>query len=99
MVYVAPRDMLVTGLITLLVLLLSPGQSEASVKHYPTVARAASSDRILIVAPHIDDESSDAGGYAADAVAGGAEVFVVFLTACDCNRFSARILHKTLDPT
>src|SRR5215212_10145142 len=91
--------MLVTGLITFLVLLLSPGQSEARAKPYPTVARPQKHDRILIVAPHIDDESLGAGGYAADAVAGGAEVFVVFLTAGDCNRFSARILHKTLDPT
>lgn len=91
--------MLVPGLITLLILLFSPGQSEARVKLYPTVERAQAHDRVLIVAPHIDDESIGAGGYAADAIAGGAEVFVVFLTAGDCNRFSARILHKTLDPT
>jgi LmbE family N-acetylglucosaminyl deacetylase len=91
--------MLVTGLITLLALLFSTGQSEASLKHYPTVPRAAMKDRVLIVAPHIDDESIGAGGYAADAIASGAQVYVVFLTAGDCNRFSARILHKTFEPT
>ncbi len=66
---------------------------------YPLLAPAGRNDRILIVAPHIDDEAISAGGYAVDAVANGAEVYVVYLTAGDCNRFSARLLHKTLEPT
>jgi LmbE family N-acetylglucosaminyl deacetylase len=89
----------VPGLITFLVLVLTPVRGEASVKSYPKIAKAASHERILIVAPHIDDEAIGAGGYATDAIAAGAEVYVVFLTAGDCNRFSARILHRTLDPT
>jgi LmbE family N-acetylglucosaminyl deacetylase len=68
-------------------------------KPYPRLASARREDRILIVAPHIDDEAISAGGYALDAVANGAEVYVVYLTAGDCNRFSARLLHKTLEPT
>ncbi len=68
-------------------------------KTYPLLAAAGKQDRILIVAPHIDDEAISAGGYAIDAVANGAEVYVVFVTAGDCNRFSARLLHKTLEPT
>ncbi|HKO58043.1 MAG TPA: PIG-L family deacetylase [Thermoanaerobaculia bacterium] len=91
--------MFVPGLITFLVLVLTPVHGEASVKSYPKVAKAASHERILIVAPHIDDEAIGAGGYATDAIAAGAEVYVVFITAGDCNRFSARILHRTLDPT
>jgi LmbE family N-acetylglucosaminyl deacetylase len=92
--------MFVTGLVTLLsLLLLSPSHGNAVVKQYPRVARAERPDRILIIAPHIDDESIGAGGYALDAIANGAEVYVVFLTAGDCNRFSARLLNKTLDPT
>lgn len=66
---------------------------------YPRLPAAARRERVLIVAPHVDDESIGAGGYAIDALANGAEVFVVFLTAGDCNRFAARLLHKTLEPT
>jgi len=66
---------------------------------YPRLHAAGKRDRILIVAPHIDDESIGAGGYAIDALANGAEVYVVFVTAGDCNRFSVRLMHKTLEPT
>jgi len=69
------------------------------IKPYPRLASARRDDRILIVAPHIDDEAISAGGYALDAIANGAEVYVVYLTAGDCNRFSARLMHKTLEPT
>src|ERR1700737_2121017 len=85
--------------VTLLAMvMLTPG-SASNRKTYPRLASAGKLDRILIVAPHIDDEAIGAGGYAIDAVQNGAEVFVVFLTAGDCNRFSARLLHKTLEPT
>jgi len=87
-------------LITFLTMaLLNPARSEARVAAYPRLHAAGRRDRILIVAPHIDDEAIGAGGYAIDAVDNGAEVFIVFLTAGDCNRFSARLLHKTLEPT
>ena len=66
---------------------------------YPRIDAAARQERILIVAPHIDDEAIGAGGYAIDAIANGAEVYVVYLTAGDCARFSARLMHKTLEPT
>jgi len=89
--------MFVPGLITLLSLLLLNGT--ANVKQYPRIVHADRSDRVLIVAPHIDDETIGAAGYAFDALSNGAEVYVVFLTAGDCNRFSARILNKTLEPT
>ena len=60
---------------------------------YPSVESAAKNDRVLIVAPHMDDEAIGAGAYALDAIQSGAEVFVAFLTAGDCARFSARIMH------
>jgi LmbE family N-acetylglucosaminyl deacetylase len=66
---------------------------------YPQLAAPGRTDRILIIAPHIDDESIGAGGFAADAIANGAEVYVAFVTAGDCNRFSARLLNNTLGPT
>lgn len=97
MVFIVTVPMFVPGLITLLSLLLLNGT--ANVKQYPRIVHADRSDRILIVAPHIDDETIGAAGYAFDALANGAEVYVVFLTAGDCNRFSARILNKTLEPT
>jgi LmbE family N-acetylglucosaminyl deacetylase len=81
-------------------LLLNPARtSGAKIQRYPTLHTAGKQDRILIVAPHIDDESIGAGGYAIDALANGADVYVVFLTAGDCNRFSARLMYKTLEPT
>jgi LmbE family N-acetylglucosaminyl deacetylase len=89
-----------TSLISLLtVLIFSPARGAAMPSTYPQIARAGQHDRILIIAPHIDDESIGAGGYAADAIANGAEVYVAFLTAGDCNRFSARLLNNTLGPT
>jgi LmbE family N-acetylglucosaminyl deacetylase len=81
-------------------LLLEPARTaNAKMQQYPRLHAAARKDRILIVAPHIDDESIGAGGYAIDALANGADVYVVFLTAGDCNRFSARLMYKTLEPT
>ena len=97
MVFMVTVPMFVPGLITLLSLLLLNGNTH--VKQYPRIVHADRHDRILIVAPHIDDETIGAAGYAFDALANGAEVYVVFLTAGDCNRFSARILNKTLEPT
>jgi len=79
--------------------LLKPAVAGPHAAPYPRLERPTRHDRVLIVAPHIDDEAIGAGGFAIDAVNGGAEVFVVFLTAGDCNRFAARLLYKTLDPT
>lgn len=47
----------------------------------------------------MDDETIGAGAYALDAIRSGAEVFVAFLTAGDCARFSARIMHGRVMPT
>src|SRR5436190_20443666 len=81
-------------------LLLNPARTSGpKIQRYPTLHTAGKQDRILIIAPHIDDESIGAGGYAIDALANGADVYVVFLTAGDCNRFSARLMYKTLGPT
>jgi LmbE family N-acetylglucosaminyl deacetylase len=56
-------------------------------------------ERLLIVAPHMDDETIAAGGRALAALARGAEVSVVFLTAGDCNRSCARVLFRTWSPS
>ena len=76
-----------------------PVAGETILPHYPLVEAAAKNDRVLIVAPHMDDEAIGAGAYALDAIRSGADVFVAFLTAGDCARFSARIMHGTVMPT
>jgi LmbE family N-acetylglucosaminyl deacetylase len=87
---------MIAGLVTLIALLIMSPDSGASptVPKYRAIAQATSTDRVLIVAPHIDDEVIGAGGYALDALRNGADVYVVFLTAGDCNRLSASFLHK-----
>ncbi len=47
---------------------------------YPTLPNPSKSDRILVLAPHPDDETSLVGGYIATACDGGAEVFVVIIS-------------------
>lgn len=66
---------------------------------YPRLTAPTPRDRVLIIAPHIDDEIIGAGGYALDAVANGSDVYVAFLTAGDCNKFSALLVGKTIGPT
>src|SRR5205814_475427 len=93
-----PHLMFLSFVAILAMVMLTPGNA-SNRKTYPRLASAGKQDRILIVAPHIDDEAISAGGYAIDAIANGAEVYVVFLTAGDCNEFSVRLIHKTLEPT
>src|ERR1051326_1964975 len=90
--------MFVPGLV-LVMLLFGPAHSEASLESYPRVTAPTPRDRVLIIAPHIDDEIIGAGGYALDAIANGSDVYIAFLTAGDCNRFSVLLVNKTLGPT
>ncbi len=64
----------------------------------PLLDPPAKGDRVLIVAPHIDDEAIAAAGYAAAGLRHGAEVSVVYVTSGDCNRTSAEIMDFTLRP-
>lgn len=64
----------------------------------PVLQGPRAGERILIVAPHVDDETIAAAGYAGDALAAGAEVFVVYLTAGDGGRVSAELEGRTLWP-
>src|SRR5512142_1700463 len=66
---------------------------------YPSIEPATKGDRVLVVAPHMDDEAVGAGAYALDAIRAGADVFIAFLTAGDCARFSARLLSRRVMPT
>src|SRR5258706_4839805 len=53
-------------------------------------------DRILVIAPHPDDESIAAGGLLQRAIAAGGEVRVVFVTDGDNNPWTLRYLKKKL---
>jgi LmbE family N-acetylglucosaminyl deacetylase len=86
-------------LVFLLAVTAAPaGARPAPPRPLPEIAQPAASDRILVVAPHIDDEAIAAAGYVSAARAVGAEVYVVYLTAGDCNRTSARMMGRTLRP-
>lgn len=65
---------------------------------WPLLDPPAKGERVLIVAPHIDDEAIAAAGYAAAGLRRGAEVSVVYVTSGDCNRTSAEIMDFTLRP-
>jgi LmbE family N-acetylglucosaminyl deacetylase len=64
----------------------------------PVLQGPRAGDRILIVAPHVDDEAIAAAGYARDALAAGAQVFVVYLTAGDGGRVVAEFEGRTFRP-
>jgi hypothetical protein len=62
----------------------------------PRLQGPRAGDRVLVVAPHVDDESIAAAAYMSDVLAADGEVFVAYLTAGDCNRTAADILDRTL---
>ena len=55
-------------------------------------------DRILVIAPHPDDEALGVGGYIYQAILSGATVKVVIVTNGDGGRFAATDKYKNLDP-
>jgi len=68
-------------------------------RSWPLLPPAGPGDRILVVAPHVDDEAIAAAGFLADALRRQAQVSVVYMTAGDNNRTSAKILEFTLGPS
>jgi LmbE family N-acetylglucosaminyl deacetylase len=68
-------------------------------EQYAPAPVAGAQDRVLIIAPHIDDEAIAACGYAAAALAAGARVYVVYLTAGDGNRISAGMVGRSFGAT
>ena len=75
-----------------------PHLGRAGPRDWPALEPPGKDDRLLIVAPHVDDEALGAGAYAAAALRNGAAVWVVYMTAGDCNRTSAEIMDFTLRP-
>ena len=54
--------------------------------------------RILIIAPHPDDETLAAGGLIQRALAGGSQIKVVIVTNGDAQEFAPVIISKKIDP-
>lgn len=75
-----------TALISVLALLTSLVADARQSSSWQRLEAPRAGQRILIVAAHVDDEGLAAGGYASDAVAAGAEVYLVYLTAGDHSR-------------
>lgn len=78
-----------------MLLLVSSCRDEPAI---PRVEGPTRADRIVIIAPHVDDETLGAGGYAFDALRAGAFVAVVYLTAGDCNPLPAMIDDRRVIP-
>jgi len=75
---------------------LALGEHRSSAPPYdrpaPRMAALSARDRVLVVAPHPDDESVGCGGLIASAVAAGAAVQVVYVTNGDAFRTAAQKL-------
>ena len=71
-----------------LVLLVILGVPAPAQNTFPPITAA---DRIVVVAPHPDDEVLGAGGLIQQACAVGAEVHVIYLTSGDHNQIAFKL--------
>ncbi len=77
-------------------LLLAPGFARPT----PPLLAPTSRDRVLVLAPHPDDESVPCGGLISEAVAAGAQVRVVYATYGDAFRTAAqKIFSESVVPS
>jgi len=72
--------------------------TEAATATPALMAPPRSTDRVLVIAPHPDDETLCCGGYLQQAVAAGATVGVVWITAGDSFEIDAIVTERTLRP-
>ncbi len=75
---------------------LSPNFEISAPPEAPDLRPITKSDRLLIVAPHPDDEALGAGGLLQKALAAGAAVRVVYLTCGDYNELAFILFRKRL---
>jgi LmbE family N-acetylglucosaminyl deacetylase len=64
----------------------------------PTLAPPGATDRVLVIAPHPDDETLCCAGYLQQALRNGAQVAVVWVTAGDSFEIDAIVTEHTLRP-
>src|SRR5271168_3886131 len=72
----------------ILLLMITAGPPVLAQKTFPPIT---ANDRIIVVAPHPDDEVLGAGGLIQQACAVGAEVHVIYLTSGDHNQIAFKI--------
>ncbi|HEX9472956.1 MAG TPA: PIG-L family deacetylase [Steroidobacteraceae bacterium] len=65
----------------------------------PAMRLPSASDRVLVIAPHPDDETLCCAGYLQRAVRAGASVGVVWITAGDSFEIDAMLTERTLRPS
>lgn len=68
--------------------------SKGSLDRFPDIS---DSDRILIIAPHIDDEAISTGGIIQEALKNNAEVRIIYMTNGDDNLTSVIKVDKTIN--
>ncbi|MCX6356765.1 MAG: PIG-L family deacetylase [Candidatus Aureabacteria bacterium] len=94
-----PLIILVTGIVVTIAVVLSLRARQRVVASAPPGLSALPpirhSDRILILAPHEDDESLGCGGLIQQAVAVGAQVRVLYLTNGDHNQLAFLLYRKS----
>lgn len=79
----------------LVAVLLSARVRQATALSLPTVPSPTAADRVLVVAPHCDDETLGAGGTLFSSVRAGAAVKVVLITNGDGFHYGAeRLFHE-----
>jgi LmbE family N-acetylglucosaminyl deacetylase len=82
--------------LTLLLLSAHAGAAQLSQAQLPAAEEPRAGDRILVIAPHPDDETLCCAGYIRRALAAGAAVGVVWLTAGDGFEVDAFIVERHL---
>jgi len=83
------------GILVLGVLLGGPLRAATQTPGYPALPGFSKSDRVLILAPHEDDECLGAGGVIQHALAAGAAVRVLYLTQGDHNEWAFLMYRKS----
>ncbi len=79
--------------ICVLILLTLAARSSRAQSNFPPITAA---DRIVVVAPHPDDEVIGAGGLIQQALAKGADVHVIYLTNGDHNQVAFKLYTHSL---
>ena len=80
-------------------LLLMPSLVPArALRTLPEMATPSAADRVLVIAPHPDDETLCCAGILQNALKAGATVGVVWITAGDSFEIDAIVAERTLRP-
>ncbi|MBI3616015.1 MAG: PIG-L family deacetylase [Candidatus Omnitrophica bacterium] len=91
-----PAIFWLAGLVILSIASSPPSGSKSTGPELPSLAPWSPKDRILVVAPHEDDEALGAGGVIQQAVSAGAAVRIVYLTYGDYNELAFLLYRRRL---